>query len=82
MTKTMAKDMATLREANPLELQRDREGQFFNFPEGWKFTNGKVIICKVAGGLLLTPVKPGKLKLPQASRQPMDYPKQATDNQK
>lgn len=80
MTKTIAKDIDSLREALPLELQRDAKGQIFNLPKGWKFTNGRVVIYKVAGGLMLTPIKPGKLKLPQASRQPLDYPKQATDN--
>lgn len=77
MTRTVAEAVALPREAIPLQLQRDKDGQFFDLPKNWKFTNGKVTLSKVAGGLMLTPVKPGKLKLPQSVKQPLDYPKQA-----
>ena len=82
MTKAAATALATPREGIPIQLQRDKDGQFFDLPKGWKFTNSRVTIRKVAGGLMLMPVKPGKLKLPQASKQPLDYPKQATNSQK
>lgn len=82
MTKTVAEAIALPRGAIPLQLQRDKDGQFFDLPKGWKFTNGKVTLSKVAGGLMLTPVRPGKLKLPQSAKQPLDYPKQAKNSQK
>ena len=82
MTKAAATALATPREGIPIQLQRDKDGQFFDLPKGWKFTNSRVTIRKVAGGLMLMPVKPGKLKLPQANKQALDYPKQATNSQK
>ena len=82
MTKAAATALATPREGIPIHLQRDKDGQFFDLPKGWKFTNNKVTIRKVDGGLMLTPVKPGKLKLPQANKQALDYTKQATNSQK
>ena len=84
MTKSTmtAKAIALQREAIPLQLKRDKDGQFFDLPKGWKFTNGKVTLGKVAGGLMLTSIKPGKLKLPQAVKRPLDYPKQALSSAK
>lgn len=58
-----------------IKLQRDEEGQFFNLPKGWRFTNNKVTFHKTEGALVMMPVRPGKLKLPQAVRQASDYPK-------
>ena len=58
-----------------IKLQRDKDGQFFNLPKGWKFTNNKVTAHKTEGALVMMPVRPGKLKLPQTARQASDYPK-------
>jgi len=58
-----------------IKLQRDKDGQFFDLPKGWKFTTNKATIHQVEGGLVLLPVRPGKLKLPQTARQASDYPK-------
>lgn len=58
-----------------IKLQRDKDGQFFELPTGWKFTNNKVSSHKAESALVLTPVRPGKLKLPQTARQAADYPK-------
>ena len=58
-----------------IKLQRDKDGQFFELPTGWKFTNNKVAFHKTESALVLTPVRPGKLKLPQTVRQAADYPK-------
>ncbi|MEO6322374.1 MAG: hypothetical protein ABIR56_16940 [Polaromonas sp.] len=56
----------------PIKLQRDKDGQFFDLPKGWKFTNNKATIHKVEGGLVLMPVRPGKLKSPQPRKQAAD----------
>ena len=56
----------------PIELQRDKDGQFFDLPRGWKFTNNKATVHKVEGGLVLMPVRPGKLKSPQSRTQAAD----------
>ena len=58
-----------------IKLQRNKDGQFFELPTGWKFTNNKVNFYKAESALVLTPVRPGKLKLPQTVRQAADYPK-------
>lgn len=60
-----------------IKLQRDKHGQFFELPTGWKFTNNKVTAHKTESALVLTPVRPGKLKLPQTARQAADYPKRS-----
>jgi len=56
----------------PIKLQRDKDGQFFDLPKGWKFTNNKATLHKVESGLLLMPVRPGKLKNPQPRKQSAD----------
>lgn len=58
-----------------IKLQRDKDGQFFDLPKGWKFTNNKVTAHKTEGAVVLMPVRPGKLKLPQTARHTSDYPK-------
>ena len=60
-----------------IKLQRDKDGQFFELPEGWKFTNGQVTAHLAGGALVLMPHRPGKLKLPLATRQASDYPKKS-----
>ena len=65
MTKAAATALATPREGIPIQLQRDKDGQFFDLPKGWKFTNNKVTIRKVDGGLMLTPVKPASSNCPK-----------------
>jgi virulence-associated protein VagC len=60
-----------------IKLQRDKESQFFELPEAWKFTNSQVTAQLAGGALVLTPRHPGKLKLPQAARQASDYPKKS-----
>lgn len=58
-----------------IKLQRDKDGQFFDLPKGWKFTNGQVTEHLAGGALVLMPQRPGHLKLPAAARQASDYPK-------
>ena len=58
-----------------IKLQRDKDGQFFDLPKGWKFTNGQVTAHLAGGALVLMPHRPGKLKLPPAARLASDYPK-------
>lgn len=58
-----------------IKLRRDKDGQFFELPTGWKFTNNKVTAHQAEAALVLTPVRPGRLKLPQTARQAPDYPK-------
>ena len=58
-----------------IKLQRDKSGQFFDLPTGWKFTNDKVTPHKTEGALVLMPVRSGKLKLPQPIKKATDYPK-------
>ena len=60
-----------------IKLQRDKDGQFFELPKGWKFTNGQVTAHFAAGAIVLMPHRPGKLKLPPAARQASDYPKKS-----
>lgn len=60
-----------------IKLQRDKDGQFFNLPKGWKFTTNKATIHQVEGGWVLMPVRPGKLKLPQPIKKAADYPKKS-----
>ena len=60
-----------------IKLQRDKDGQFFELPKGWKFTNGQVIALFAAGAIVLKPRRPGKLKLPLAARLASDYPKKS-----
>ena len=60
-----------------IKLQRDKDGQFFELPTGWKFTKNKVTFHKAESALVLTPVRLGKLKLPQTARQAADYPKRS-----
>jgi hypothetical protein len=61
-----------------IKLKRDKDGQFFELPKGWKFTNAQVIAHFAAGAIALKPHRPGKLKLPPAARQASDYPKTLT----
>ena len=56
----------------PIKLQRDKDGQFFDLPKGWKFTNNKATVHKVESGLVLMTVRPGKLKSPQSREQAAD----------
>ena len=60
-----------------IKLRRDKEGQFFDLPKGWKFTNGQVTAHVAEGAIVLMPVRPGKLKLQLAARQASDYPKKS-----
>ena len=60
-----------------IKLQRDKDGQFFDLPKGWKFTNNQVTAHLAGGELVLMPQRPGKLKLPLAARQASDYPKKS-----
>ena len=60
-----------------IKLQRDKDGQFFELPKGWKFTNNQVTAHLAGGALVLMPQRPGKLKLPAAARQASDYPKKS-----
>jgi hypothetical protein len=60
-----------------IKLQRDKDGQFFELPAGWKFTNSRVTGHLAGSSVVLTPVRPGKLKLPSAARQASDYPKKS-----
>ena len=60
-----------------IKLQRDKDGQFFELPKGWKFTNGPVTAHLAAGAIMLMPHRPGQLKLPPATRQASDYPKKS-----
>lgn len=60
-----------------IKLQRDKDGQFFELPTGWKFTNNAVTAHRAHSALVLTPVRPGRLKLPQTARQASDYPKKS-----
>ena len=60
-----------------IKLQRDKDGQFFELPKGWKFTNDQVTAHLAGGALVLMPHRPGKLKLPSAARQASDYPKKS-----
>ena len=58
-----------------IKLQRDKDGQFFELPKGWNFTNGQVTAHIAGGAIVLKPHRPGKLKLPPSARQASDYPK-------
>ena len=60
-----------------IKLQRDKDGQFFELPTGWKFTNNKVTAHQAESALVLTPVRPGRLKLPQTARHASEYPKKS-----
>lgn len=60
-----------------IKLQRNKEGPYFELPTGWKFTNSKVTGHQAESALVLTPVRPGRLKLPQTARQASDYPKKS-----
>ena len=60
-----------------IKLQRDKDGQFFELPKGWKFTNGQVTAQIACGAIVLMPHRPGKLKLPLAARLTSDYPKKS-----
>ena len=60
-----------------IKLQRDKDGQFFELPKGWKFTNNQVTAHLAGGALVLMPHRPGQLKLPAAARQASDYPKKS-----
>ena len=60
-----------------IKLQRDKGGQFVELPKGWKFTNGRVTLQLARGAIVLEPDRPGKLKLPLAARQALDYPKKS-----
>ena len=62
-----------------IKLQRDKDGQFFELPKGWKFTNGQVTAHFAGGAIVLMPHRPGKLKLPPAARQASDYPKKSIE---
>ena len=37
-----------------IKLQRDKDGQFFELPTGWKFTNNKVTFGKAESALVPT----------------------------
>jgi hypothetical protein len=41
-----------------IKLQRDKDGQFFELPKGWKFTNSQVTAHLTNGAIVLTPVRP------------------------
>ena len=58
-----------------IKLQRDKDGQFFDLPKGWKFTNNQVTAHLAGGAIVLMPHRPGQLKLPPAARLASDYPK-------
>lgn len=60
-----------------IKLQRDKDGQYFELPKGWKFTNDQVTAHLAGGALVLMPHRPGKLKLPPAARQASDYPRKS-----
>ena len=60
-----------------IKLQRDKDGQFFEVPAGWKFTSSRVTGHLAGSSIELMPVRPGKLKLPPAARQASDYPKKS-----
>lgn len=38
-----------------IKLQRDKDGQFFELPTGWKFTNNKVTSHQAESALVLQP---------------------------
>ena len=61
-----------------IKLQRDKDGQFFDLPKGWKFTNNQVTAHLAGAALVLMPHRPGKLKLPPAARLASDYPKKSS----
>ncbi len=58
-----------------IKLQRDKDGQFFDLPKGWKFTNNQATAHFAADAMVLKPHRPGKLKLPPAVRQASRLPK-------
>jgi hypothetical protein len=60
-----------------IKLQRDKDGQFFELPKGWKFTNGQVTAHFAACAIVLKQNRPGKLKLPVVARRASDYPKKS-----
>ena len=60
-----------------IKLQRDKDGQFFDLPKGWKFTNKQATAHLAGSALVLMSQRPGQLKLPQAARQASDYPKKS-----
>ena len=62
-----------------IKLRLDKDGQFFELPTGWKFTDNKVTFHKAQSALVLTPVRLGKLKLLQTARQAADYPKRSVN---
>jgi virulence-associated protein VagC len=47
-----------------IKLQRDKHGQSFELPTGWKFTNNKVTVHKAESALVLAPGRHGKPRLP------------------
>jgi hypothetical protein len=58
-----------------INLQSDKDGQFFDLSQGWKFTNGQAGILQAGCALVLMPVRPGKLKHPQTARKASNHPK-------
>ena len=60
-----------------IKLQRDKDGQFFDLPQGWRFTNKQATAHLAIGALVPMPHRPGQHKLPQAARQASDYPKKS-----
>ena len=60
-----------------IKLQRDKDGQFFDLPKGWKFTNNQVTAHLAGAAIVLMPHRPGQLKLPAAARQASDHPKKS-----
>lgn len=62
-----------------IQLQRDKDGQFFDLPKGWKFINNQVTAHLTEGALVLMPHRPNKLKLPPTARQASDYPEKSIE---
>ena len=62
-----------------IKLQRDKDGQFFDLPQGWRFTNKQATAHLAGAAIVLMPHRPGKLKLPPAARQASDYPKKSIE---
>lgn len=61
--------------ASPSSSSATKMASFFYLPKSWKFTNNKVTFHRTEGALVLMPVRPGKLKLPQPIKKATDYPK-------